>query len=73
MGRTTGEYAQCTCGGWARIWRGEKGYRDRMICSKCGSITVYDNLVGQPLRLKELQEKRNIAETESEDDSNGQG
>ena len=44
-----------------------------MICSKCGSITVYDNLVGQPLRLKEIQEKKDITEAESEDDSDGKG
>ena len=48
---TTNEYINCSCGGWARIQRGEKGYRDRIICSKCGCITVYDGVHGQKLIL----------------------
>ena len=57
MVRTTNEYLPCPrswCDGWARIERGEKGYRDRLVCSKCGAIIVMDNIPrGQQLQLKE--------------------
>ena len=57
MTRTTNEYLPCPrswCDGWAKIERGEKGYRDRLICSKCGAIIVMDNIPrGQQLQLKE--------------------
>ena len=55
--KTNNEYLPCpheSCGGWARIERGEKGYRDRLVCSKCGAIIVMDNIPrGQQLQLKE--------------------
>ena len=55
--RSYGEYVPCpheSCGGWARIERGEHGYRDRLICTKCGSIIVMDNIPkGVQLKLKE--------------------
>ena len=55
--RTTNEYLPCpheSCKGWARIEHGEKGYRDRLVCSKCGAIIVMDGIPrGQQLQLKE--------------------
>lgn len=48
------EYVQCSCGAWARIERAQdKQHRDRIICSRCGSITVADNVQGVQLRIKE--------------------
>ena len=61
--RTTNEYLPCphpSCDGWARVERGGKGYRDRLICLKCGTIVVDDNLPkGQQLRLKESENTDN--------------
>ena len=60
MVKTTNEYLPCpheSCDGWARIERGEKGYRDRLVCSKCGAVVVMDNVPqGVQLKLKEEQD-----------------
>lgn len=43
--RSTREYVKCPCGGWAVIERSEdKQHRDRIKCSRCGGITVMDNI-----------------------------
>ena len=58
--RSYNEYLPCphkSCKGWARIERGEKGYRDRLICATCGAIVVMDNIPkGTQLRLKESED-----------------
>lgn len=53
--RITGEYIKCSCGGWARVERAEDHqHRDRLVCARCGSITIADNIPrGEQLRLKE--------------------
>ena len=53
--KTVNEYTRCSCGGWARIERAEdKRYRDRIVCPRCGSIVVMDNIPpGVQLRVKE--------------------
>ena len=53
--KTLNEYVKCSCGGWARIERAEdRQHRDRIICARCGRITVMDNIPqGVQLRLKE--------------------
>ena len=53
--RSTREYIKCSCGGLAWIERAEeRGYRDRIHCSKCGRITVMDNIpAGRRVELKE--------------------
>ena len=56
--RSTREYVKCSCGGWAVIERAEdRQHRDRIICARCGRITVADNVVGVQLRLKEVQDE----------------
>lgn len=48
--RSAREYVKCSCGGWAVIERAEdKQHRDRIKCSKCGCITIMDNI---PLGIK---------------------
>ena len=49
------EYVMCSCGSWARIERAEdKSHRDRIVCSKCGSIVVMDNIPpGVQIRIRE--------------------
>ena len=56
--RSTREYVKCSCGGWAVIERAEdRQHRDRIICARCGRITVVDNIPqGVQLRLKEVQD-----------------
>jgi len=52
--KTLNEYVKCSCGSWARIERAEdRQHRDRIICARCGRITVVDNAVGVQLRVKE--------------------
>lgn len=56
--KTLNEYVKCSCGGWARIERAEdRQHRDRIICARCGRITVVDNAVGVQLRVKEVQDE----------------
>lgn len=56
--RTTNEYLPCSCVAWARIIRAEdKQHRDRIKCSRCGGITVMDNIpAGVRVELKEVKE-----------------
>ena len=56
--RSTREYVKCSCGGWAVIERAEdRQHRDRIICARCGRITVVDNIPqGVQLRLKEVED-----------------
>lgn len=53
--RSTKEYVKCACGGWAVIERAEdKSHRDRILCSRCGGVTVTDNVPeGVRMRVKE--------------------
>ncbi len=53
--RSYGEYIECSCGAWARIVRAEeKGYRDKIVCAKCGRVTIADNIPeGRRVELKE--------------------
>lgn len=58
--RTVNEYERCSCGYWARIERGEPGYRDRVVCAKCGRIQVRDDIPpGVHVELKEAQDDDN--------------
>lgn len=61
--RTYNEYVKCphaSCDGWARVERGGKGCRDRLVCLKCGCIIVEDHIPqGQQLKLKEAQDDDN--------------
>ncbi len=52
--KTLNEYVKCSCGGWARIERAEdRQHRDRIICARCGRITVVDNIpAGRRVELK---------------------
>lgn len=56
--KTLNEYVKCPCGGWARIQRAEdRQHRDRIICARCGRITVVDNIpAGVRLELKEVKD-----------------
>lgn len=60
--RSTREYVKCSCGSWARIQRAEdRQHRDRIICARCGRITVVDNIPqGVQLRLKEDDDDENV-------------
>lgn len=53
--RSYSEYIECSCGGLARIVRAEdKRYRDKIVCAKCGRVTVDDNIpIGRRIELKE--------------------
>jgi len=53
--RSYNEYQPCSCGGWARIIRAEdKQHRDRIVCAKCGRVTIADNIPeGRRVELKE--------------------
>ena len=52
--KTINEYVQCSCGAWARIERAEdRQHRDRIICARCGRVTVEDNVHGVQLRVEE--------------------
>lgn len=53
--RSYSEYMPCSCGGWARIIRAEdKQHRDRIVCAKCGRVTIADNIPeGRRVELKE--------------------
>lgn len=59
--KTINEYVRFSCGGWARIERAkDKRYRDRIICPRCGSIIVMDNIPpGVQLRIKEQSSDEN--------------
>ena len=56
--KTLNEYVRCSCGYWARIERAEdRQHRDRIICSKCGRITVVDNIpLGIRVELKKSED-----------------
>ena len=58
--RSTREYVKCSCGNWAVIERAEdKQHRDRIKCSRCGSITVMDNIsAGRRVELKEDEDDK---------------
>lgn len=54
-----------SCKGWARIERGERGYRDRLVCRKCGAIVVMDNI---PAGVRvELVSDMNVSRKEEEE------
>ena len=55
--RSVREYVKCPCG-WAVIERSEdKLHRDRIKCSRCGGITVMDNIpAGVRVVLKEAKD-----------------
>jgi transcription initiation factor TFIIIB Brf1 subunit/transcription initiation factor TFIIB len=66
--RSYSEYVECSCGGWARIVRAEdRQYRDKIVCAKCGRITVQDNIpMGIRVELKEWEGDAD-SETDSSD------
>ena len=52
--KTINEYVPCSCGAWARVERAEdRQHRDRIICARCGRVTVEDNVNGVQLRVEE--------------------
>jgi transcription initiation factor TFIIIB Brf1 subunit/transcription initiation factor TFIIB len=53
--RSYNEYLPCSCGAWARIIRAEdKQHRDRIVCAKCGRVTIDDNIpIGRKVEIKE--------------------
>ena len=63
--RSTREYVKCSCGGLAWIERAEdKQHRDRIKCSRCGGITVMDNI---PAGVRvELVSDMNVGRKEEE-------
>lgn len=60
--RSVREYVKCPCGGWAVIERSEdKQHRDRIKCSRCGGITVMDNIpAGVRVELREEKDDEAI-------------
>lgn len=60
--RTISEYVPCPCGHYARIERAEdKQHRDRIICAKCGRVTIDDNIpAGVHVELKEDEDDEKI-------------
>lgn len=65
--RSVREYVKCSCGGWAVIERAEdKQHRDRIKCSRCGGITVMDNI---PAGVRvELVSDMNVGRKEEDED-----
>jgi hypothetical protein len=66
--RSYSEYIECSCGAWARIVRAEdKQHRDKIVCAKCGRVTIDDNIsAGRRVELKEWE-----GDGDSETDSSG--
>lgn len=56
--RSVREYVKCSCGGWAVIERSEdKLHRDKIVCAKCGRVTIADNIPeGRRVEIKEDEE-----------------
>jgi transcription initiation factor TFIIIB Brf1 subunit/transcription initiation factor TFIIB len=65
--RSYSEYIECSCGAWARIVRAEdKQHRDKIVCAKCGRVTVMDNI---PMGIHvELVTDMNVSRKEEDED-----
>jgi transcription initiation factor TFIIIB Brf1 subunit/transcription initiation factor TFIIB len=65
--RSYSEYIECSCGGWAQIIRAEdRQHRDKIVCAKCGCVTIDDNIPAG--RRVELAGDIDVTCREDEDD-----